>query len=364
METIKLVKDKGKTSIDGRDDSLSDNRVGDTHNSMDKEESYINSTSLETNGNENLVKDEYYCNTCDYTCHRKYNFQLHLNSKKHKNNDNKNGDMEESDPKIYYCSICKKDFLNKSGLWKHKKRCQLLGSKRELRNEFREPDEKKPEITIDLVLDLIKQNKELQNLLVQQHSSSMEQNNKIIELSKTQSITNNNNTTNHTTNQQFNLQVFLNETCKDAMNITDFINSLQLTTEDFENTGKVGFIEGISQIIIERMNSVDTPKRPIHCTDAKRETVYIKNDNVWEKEDDKKSKLRSVVNRVANKNLQQIVKWKEEHPDCANLDTPDNINFRKYYKAALGGITNEEDDKIFEKIKRNVLKEIVVNKSM
>jgi hypothetical protein len=147
------------------------------------------------------------------------------------------------------------------------------------------------------------------------------------------------------------------------MNITDFINSLQLTTEDFENTGKVGFIEGISQIIIERINSVDTPKRPIHCTDAKRETVYIKNDNVWEKEDDKKTKLRSVVNRVANKNLQQIVKWQEEHPDCINLDTPDNINFRKYYRAALGGGTNEEDEKIFEKIKRNVLREIVVNKS-
>jgi hypothetical protein len=147
------------------------------------------------------------------------------------------------------------------------------------------------------------------------------------------------------------------------MNITDFVNSLQITTKDFENTGKVGFIEGITQIILNRLNSVDTTKRPMHCTDSKRETLYIKDDNVWEKEDDKKTKFRKVVNQVANKNLQQLNKWKDEHPDCITLDTKDNIDFRKYYRAALGGGTNEEDEKFFEKIKRNVLKEIVVNKS-
>jgi hypothetical protein len=147
------------------------------------------------------------------------------------------------------------------------------------------------------------------------------------------------------------------------MNITDFVNSLKLTTQDFENTGKLGFVEGITKIIINSLDGVDTTKRPMHCTDSKRETLYIKNDNVWEKEDDKKTKFRSVVNQVANKNLQQLNRWKDEHPDCINLDTQDNIDFRKYYRAALGGGTNEEDEKFFEKIKRNVLKEIVVNKS-
>jgi hypothetical protein len=137
-------------------------------------------------------------------------------------------------------------------------------------------------ITPDMFFEFIKQNKELQNVFIQKTSelqnTIIEQNKQIVELSKNQSITNTN-SNNNTTNNQFNLQFFLNETCKDAMNITDFINSLQLTTEDFENTGKVGFIEGITQIIINRMNSVDTTKRPMHCTDAKRETLYIKDDN-------------------------------------------------------------------------------------
>jgi hypothetical protein len=305
------------------------------------------------------ISPKYHCPQCNYTTNKHSNFITHESTKKHTarlNNQQQNNNQ---------CDICNKIYSKSSNLWKHKKICKVLENKNELTNQFREHDNRRPEITVELVLDLIKQNKELQTFLMTQHTASMEQNNKLIDIVKSnvggnQSITNTN--SNNTTNNQFNLQFFLNETCKDAMNITDFINSLQLTTEDFENTGKVGFIEGITQIIINRMSSVDTTKRPMHCTDAKRETVYIKDDNVWEKEDDKKTKLRKVVNQVANKNLQQIVKWQEEHPDCINLDTPDNINFRKYYKAAIGGASNEEDEKIFEKIKRNVLKEIVVNK--
>ena len=312
---------------------------------------------LETEKYLETQSNNFHCSECNFTTLKKSIFDKHNNTLKHLQKINKNTDK----PFAYSCDICHKEYLNRSGLYKHKKSCQVLENKIEFNNEFREQDEKKPEITVELVLDLIKQNKDLiyqnkdlQNCLMESHT-------KIVELSQNPST--DNHTTNNTTNQQFNLNVFLNETCKDAMNIQDFVNSLQLTSEDFENTGKVGFIEGITQIIINRMNSVDTTKRPMHCTDAKRETLYIKNDNVWEKEDDKKTKFRKVVNQVANKNLQQLVKWKDEHPDCINLDTPDNIAFRKYYKVALGGDTNEEDDKIFEKIKRNVLKEIVVNKS-
>jgi len=297
-------------------------------------------------------KNNYFCEKCNYSCSNKANYNKHLSTNKH-NNDDKN--------KNYICGVCNKEFILYNSFFKHKKTCHVLENKNELINELREPDIKKPEVTVELVLDLIKQNKELQSILIEQ---SKEHSKQIMELAKNQSVTNNNTNSNNTTNQQFNLQFFLNETCKDAMNITDFVNSLQLTTQDFENTGKVGFIEGITQIIINRMNSVDTTKRPMHCTDAKRETLYIKDDNVWEKEDDKKTKLRKVVNQVANKNLQQITKWKEEHPDFVTLDTQDNINFRKYYRVALGGETNEEDEKIFEKIKRNVLKEIVVDKSL
>ena len=309
---------------------------------------------------------KYFCELCDFKTNHKPDYERHLITLKHlkRNNDaTSNPNTEIIIPiREYKCDKCNKIYKHQPTLSKHKKSCNGL------------PHINQPalpvnnSITPEMFFEFIKQNKELQNVFIQKTSelqnTIIEQNKQIVELSKNQTITNTNSNNNTTNNNQFNLQFFLNETCKDAMNITDFVNSLQLTTEDFENTGKVGFIEGITQIIINRMSSVDTTKRPMHCTDAKRETVYIKDDNVWEKEDDKKTKLRKVVNQVANKNLQQIVKWQEEHPDCINLDTPDNINFRKYYKAALGGGTNEEDEKIFEKIKRNVLKEIVVNKSV
>jgi hypothetical protein len=309
---------------------------------------------LETEKILTMPLESYHCIECNFTTLKKSLFEKHNNTIKHLQNMNK----DTNKPTTYCCDNCNKEYLNRSGLYKHKKTCLVLENKTEFVNEFREPDMKKPEVTIDLVLDLIKQNKELQTVLIEQ---SKEHSKQIMELSKNQSVTNNNTNCNNT---QFNLQLFLNETCKDAMNITDFVNSLQLTTQDFENTGKVGFIEGITQIIVNRLNSVDTTKRPMHCTDAKRETLYIKNDNVWEKEDDKKTKFRKVVNQVANKNLQQLNKWKDEHPDCIHLDTPENIDFRKYYRVALGGVSNEEDDKFFEKIKRNVLKEIVVDKSV
>jgi hypothetical protein len=365
MEIAKLVNIDNKNICNQIPDKRCVVNDKKTDNATSKQKKCETNANLEINGNANLAKDEYYCEICEYKCSRKYNFQLHMNSNKHQTKATQNAVIQERNtPKLYCCNICNKDFINNSGLWKHKKKCRVTDV---------EPDRIKEEtanITADVILEFIKQNKELQNVFIQKTSelqnTIIEQNKQIVELSKNQTITNNTttNNTNNTTNQQFNLQFFLNETCKDAMNITDFVNSLQLTSEDFENTGKLGFIEGITRIIVKKLNSVDTSKRPVHCTDAKRETIYIKNDNVWEKEDDKKTKFRKVVNQVANKNLQQLNKWKDEHPDCINLDTPDNINFRKYYKAALGGDTNEEDDKIFEKIKRNVLKEIVVNKSI
>jgi hypothetical protein len=305
---------------------------------------------METNKYLSIHSDGFHCNECNFTTLKKSIFDKHLTTIKHIRNMNR-----EPTINMHICEVCNKEYSHRSGYYKHIKICQVLETKPELTNELREPDINPPALTVELFMDLMKQNKELQNCLLESH-------NKIVELSQNPS-TINNNTTNNTTNQQFNLNFFLNETCKDAMNITDFINSLQITTKDFENTGKLGFIEGITQIILNRLNSVDTTKRPMHCTDSKRETLYIKDDNVWEKEDDKKSKFRKVVNQVANKNLQQLNKWKDEHPDCINLDTKDNIDFRKYYRVALGGDTNEEDEKFFEKIKRNVLKEIVVNKS-
>ncbi len=336
------------------------------HISTRKHKMAINIAGMEINGNEIPVKkspeSNYSCEKCNFYTTNISNYNAHLLTKKHTSNVSD----EPANPKIYNCKNCNKEFLNSSGLWKHNKKCQ---SKENLNNQ----NDNSSNLTNEMIFEVLKNSKELQkflmeqnNKLMEQHTVSMEQNNKLMEIVKTNSvgINNSNNNSNNTTNNQFNLQFFLNETCKDAMNITDFVNSLQITTQDFENTGKVGFIEGITQIIINRLNSVDTTKRPMHCTDAKRETLYIKDDNVWNKDSEDKAKFKKVVNQVANKNLQQLNRWKDEHPDCINLDTPDNIDFRKYYRVALGGASNEEDDKFFEKIKRNVLKEIVVDKSV
>jgi len=369
MEIVKLVNSNKKNTYNITQSKACDINEDNLNQTRCNKKKVEKNTNLEINGNANLAKDEYYCEICEYKCDRKYNFQMHLNSNKHQNKANQNAINKT---KLYCCNKCNKDFINNSGLWKHKKKCIISDVEPEkIKVEPEKIKEEPANITTDVILEFIKQNKELQNVFIQKTSelqnTIIEQNKQIVELSKNQTITNhttNNNNTNNTTNQQFNLHFFLNETCKDAMNITDFVNSLQLTSEDFENTGKLGFIEGITRIIVKKLKSVDTSKRPVHCTDSKRETIYIKDDNVWEKEDDKKTKFRNVVNQVANKNLQQLVKWKEEHPDCVTLDSNENIEYRKYYKSALGGASNEEDEKFFEKIKRNVLKEIVVNKTI
>jgi hypothetical protein len=211
---------------------------------------------------------------------------------------------------------------------------------------------------------LIEQNKELQNKLLEKENKLLEkdnilieQNNKIIELASKPT-----NINSHNTNNQFNLQFFLNETCKDAMNIVDFVNSLKLTIDDFETTGKLGFIDGISRIFIKELKKLETEKLPIHCTDLKRETVYIKDNNIWEKENEEKQKLKWAIDRIAQLNLNQVQNWQQEYPECIENNTRENEYFFKLAAVALGGRGKDEQDKCREKIMRNVLKEVVLDK--
>ena len=349
METKNCPKNPQKYSCEACHYYTSDTKDLKKHNATRKHILRTTVTTLETSGhgfiaNEMNKKIDYHCDKCNYNCSNKTNYMKHLSTNKHINNNNVTNK--------HICDVCNKEYLHRSGYYKHKKICQVLESKpevleskKELTNELREPEMKPLMLTVEMFMELMKQNKEL------------------IELVKTNSGASVTNNTNCNNNNQFNLQFFLNETCKNAMNITDFVNSIQLTTQDFENTGKLGYVDGITKIIINKLNSVDTTSRPMHCTDVKRETLYIKDENVWEKEDEHKTKFKKVINQIANKNLQQLKIWKDEHPDCINLDTNDNIAFRKYYRVALGGGTNDEDEKFLDKIKRNVLKEIVVDKS-
>jgi SAM-dependent MidA family methyltransferase len=224
-----------------------------------------------------------------------------------------------------------------------------------------------------LVLELLKQNQEFKDLMVEQSKQLVEQqqqlieqqhqNSKLLEAVKDGKLGSTiNNTTN---NNKFNLNVFLNETCKDAITMDDFIKSFEVTREDFIRTGNVGFIEGISTVMLSRFRNMETHTRPLHCTDLKRETVYIKNADKWEKEDANKTQLRRAVKVVAHRNMNELWRWYNDNkPEVEQIGTDECENYFKYYKAALGGCGKEEDLKFEEKIIKNVLKEVQVDKNM
>jgi hypothetical protein len=178
-------------------------------------------------------------------------------------------------------------------------------------------------------------------------------------------ITNNNNshnTTNNIDNKTFNLQFFLNETCKDAMNITDFVSSIKLSLEDLENTGRQGYIQGISNIIIKNLNNLEQHLRPLHCSDYKREVLYIKDNNKWTKDAENKPMLTKAIKTIANENIKQINKWKDHYPDCVKSDSKKNNLYLKIVSNSMNGLTKEEGDKNINKIISNIVKEVVIEK--
>ena len=173
-----------------------------------------------------------------------------------------------------------------------------------------------------------------------------------------------NNTTNNinSNNKAFNLNFFLNETCKDAMNITDFINSIQLNLEDLENTGRRGYIDGISNIILKNLNSIEQHMRPLHCSDTKREILYVKDNNKWEKESDDKPILTKAIKVIANENIKQIGEWRNKNPDCTSSDSRKNDLYLKIVSNSMNGLTEEEGKKNINKIISNVARETIIQK--
>ena len=190
----------------------------------------------------------------------------------------------------------------------------------------------------------------------------LEQNKTILELSKNNSITNNSHYTN-SNNKSFNLNFFLNETCKNAMNITDFVDSLQLQLSDLEKVGEIGYIEGISNIIIKNLNALDVTERPIHCTDKKRETMYIRDEDKWEKEDDKHEKMHKMVKKIAYKNIDLISTFREKYPDLKKINSKYSDQFNKIIIESMGGKGDNEYEKE-EKIIKRVAKEVFIDKCL
>ena len=295
------------------------------------------------------IANKFYCECCHYSTSNLYDFNKHNKTTKHFVNDNSiiSTDLsQKSQEKKFICVNCNKSYKDNSGLWKHKKKCY-----HEINNE-----EINHQITPELIMSVLQQNKELQQIL-------LEQNKTIVELSKNNTITNNNNNITNTNshNKTFNLQVFLNETCKDAMNIMDFVDSIKLQLTDLEKVGKIGYVEGISNIIVKNLNSLDETKRPVHCTDSKREVMYVKDEDKWEKENENKQKLRKAIKHIAHKNSKMLKEFKSKYQDCEKSESKFSDQYNKLVVEAMGGKGDNDLEKE-DKIIKNIAKEVIINK--
>lgn len=304
---------------------------------------------MTTNGNEKLVKtsNEFYCTKCNYFTSRKYNLDLHYKTIKHKNSTmtTEINDSLVKTSKIHKCLTCDKKFNDRSGLWRHSKKCSN-DKTFETNNQMKEFNFDKKD---ELIEYLIKENKEIKEI--------------ILELAKKESYNNCYNTSN-SHNKTFNLNLFLNEQCKDAMNIMEFVDSLQIKLSDLEKVGELGYINGISEIIIKNLKALDIYKRPIHCTDSKREIIYIKDENKWEKEDQENNKMRKAIKYVAHKNTKLLKEYREKYPDCEKSSSKKSDDYNKIVIETFGGGSSTDGIDCEAKIIKKIAKEITIDKNI
>ena len=288
---------------------------------------------------------KFYCENCDYKTCKISNYNEHLLTKKHKK-------LEKPQLKTlhskYQCEICNKEHNNYSGLWRHKKKCVVNAT-----NELCSTD-----YTNDIINKLIQENQ----LLMKQHQEMIEQNQEMMKLM----VNHNNTTTNNNTingnaniNNKFNINVFLNEKCKDAINLSDFIQNIEVSHEDLENNVQLGFVNGMSKIILDNLKQLSIYERPMHCTDVKRETMYIKDENKWEKEEDTK-KLNDAIRQVSRKSMATLCHWREENPECQDVNSDlSNKYMLMTQKCSAGG----NRDVLYPKVIRALAKETVIDKN-
>jgi hypothetical protein len=313
----------------------------------------------ETNLHNNLHKKyipKFFCSKCDFKCCLKSDWDRHISTRKHlgNQNGNKGKNVPLTTYKFTYFCDCGKGFETNSGLWKHSKKCNIDTEDKVQETALQCISEK------DLIMLLINDNKELRNVMIEQLKESNEMKSMMMEVIKNGTTHNTTNT--NCNNKSFNLQVFLNETCKDAMNIMDFVDSIKLQLSDLEKVGEVGYVEGITNIILNNLKALDITKRPFHCTDKKREILYIKDDNKWEKEDENKAKMRKFIKYVAHKNIMLIPDFKEKYPDCGFSHSRKSDQYNKLIIESMGGSGNndaENEDKII----RNIAKVITIDKN-
>ena len=289
----------------------------------------------------------FFCKICDFLSSNKKDFKRHLLTSKHSNTADilTITDTITQNTQDYlntFVCECGKHYKHRQSLFNHKKKCSYNVQSSNDNNSLNEKD---------VIMTLLQQNNQLQN--------------QIIELCKERNSTTINNTIGNinSNNKTFNLNVFLNETCKDAMNINDFVDSLKLQLADLEIVGKLGYVEGISNIIVKNLKALDIHKRPVHCSDSKREVMYIKDENKWEKENEEKNKLRKAIKKIANKNSRLLPKFEEKYPDCGKSESVFSDQYNKLIIEAMGG-SGDNDLEKEDKIIRKIAKEITIDKNL
>jgi len=317
---------------------------------------------MDTNDTNLMPKNaaKFICNYCDFKCSKESNFSAHLLTAKHKKRykmiqkDTKK--MPENAEAQYICE-CGKIFGYHSGLWRHKKKCKKYvtkneynkDSKRKQDQELEKEHEKELEKLVnahneptdrEMMMMLIKDNSEMKKMMME-------------------IIKNGTHNTNNSHNKTFNLQFYLNEQCKDAMNISDFVNSIQLQLEDLEETGRLGYVDGISRIVTKKLRNTSEHKRPIHC---KREILYIKDNGHWIKENENNDMMINMIKQVANKNMKKIPEWVKAHPNCLDSDSKENDKYLQIVLNSMSGSTDEEQKRNIKKIISKVAKEVTITK--
>ena len=296
----------------------------------------------------------FYCDVCDYSCSRKNDFSKHKFTRKHTNDDkmmtNDDKMMTKSlkslkkSEKKYSCE-CGKEYAYRQGLSVHKKKCKMED------NTIQPNSLNDMNFFKNMILEMVKTNSELQKSVIEVCRTG---NNKV--------LNQNSHNTNNSHNKTFNLQVFLNETCKNAMNIMDFVDSIQLQLSDLEKVGQLGYIDGISDIIIKNLKALDVTERPVHCSDTKREIIYVKDENKWEKENAESEKIRKAIKRVAHKNIELIPEWRDKFPDCVYSDSKRSDQYNHIVIEAMGGDYKADKKDSENKIIKKIAKEVVIEK--
>jgi hypothetical protein len=308
---------------------------------------------------------KHFCKWCYYYTDKKSSFDKHLVSRKHICNIDSTLCNEKVADNLV-CLLCNKIYKSRVSLWRHKKLCNFDETSIEntiIENTIIDPSLNELKVLTNIVIELVKNNTELQKQTSELQKQNHDFQKQVLEICKNNNTTINNTNSNNTTNNKtFNLQLFLNEECKDAMNMSEFINSIEINVSDLENIGKLGYVEGMSNIIIKQLNDTDMYKRPVHCigvasSDAKRETVYVREENKWERDNSETKRMIKAVRGIDKKNYQMLTSWKEMDPKCMDSKSNQCDKYMKIMSKVMDG-----DIENVHKVIKKIAKEVVIEK--